>query len=239
MRSRATLALLAGLVVLAAGAVHWWVPWLTRDRDFSASVPQPPPLFNLPYIGLDARERACFPDAVMDTHSETARFRVHLGRRPAQPLTLTLGGPGYRLVRRIPATYTDDATIRVPVRAPARDVAVRVCLSNDGRRRIALFGSDDQTKAPYSTHVGGRPVKANPQFAFYERRPVAIADRTGVVMARVRTFRPGIVGPGLVWPLVALVVIGVPAGVLFALYAGWSEPALRGPDDDRASGEVS
>jgi hypothetical protein len=239
MRSRAALALLAGLVVLGAGAAHWWVPWLTRDRDFAASVPQPPPLFNLPFIGLDARERACFPDAVMDSHSETARFRVHLGRRPAQPLTLTLGGPGYRTVRRIPATYANDATIGVPVRPPARDVAVRVCLSNDGRRRIALFGSDDQTKAPYSTRVGGRLVKANPQFAFYERRRVSIADRTGVVMARVRIFRPSIVGPWLVWPLVMLVAIGAPAGVLWALYAGWSEPAVLGPDDDGSSGGIS
>src|SRR3954463_9838412 len=94
----------AGLVLTFA-VIHWWGPWLTREHDYATSIPQPPPLFTLSLIRLGPDQRACFPDAVMDHRSEVARFRVRTLRHPAQPLSLTLTAPGYRVERAVPPEY--------------------------------------------------------------------------------------------------------------------------------------
>jgi hypothetical protein len=222
MRSRAATATISAAVVLLVGVIAWWTPWLTRDRQFAASVPQPPPLFAITLIPLGRHDRACFSDAVMDARSETARFQVDTRGGPAQPLTLSLTGSRYRVVRHIPPDYANDQLIVVPLSPPQQDLAVTACLINEGRRNIELFGSSDRTKAPYTTRVNGRPVSANPEFAFYERRPTSIVDRLSTIMDRARAFRPGFVGPWLLWPLAIAFAIGVPALVLWALHAGWA-----------------
>jgi hypothetical protein len=40
----------------------------------------------------------------------------------------------------------------------------------------------------------------------------------GPIIAHMSAFRPGIVGPWLLWPLLVLVVVGVPGGVLWAIH---------------------
>lgn len=212
--------LLAGLAVLVVATVVRWEPFLSRPRDYPASIPQPSPLFSVALVDLRGGQEACFPDAVMDPRSEQARFRIGTLGRPGVPLRLSITAPGYRVARAIPGTYADNELLRVAVRPPARATAVEVCLANAGRRRVSVYASNDRTEAPYETLVDGRPAPADPQWAFFERRPVSIADRLPVVADRLGAFRPWWVAPWLLWPLGVLVVVGVPLAALVAVARG-------------------
>ena len=232
MRRAGLIAALAGLAAVVAGAVVWWSPWLTRERDYPASIPQPSPLYSTPVIQLRHGQQTCFGPAVMDTRSEQARFRVGTFFRSGQPLTMSISGPGYRVVRHVPGTYADNDLLSVTVPAPRADFAARVCLRNDGRRRVAIYAADDRTKAPYETRVDGRIVTANPQFAFFERRPASIEDRLPTIVRRMEVFRPGFMGPWLFWPLFVLMAAGVPLlalGALARAFAASTEAATPAP----------
>jgi hypothetical protein len=219
MPRAATLSAVAVVAVVLAGALIWWQPAFSRDRDYPASIPQPTPLFSTPVIELTAGQRACFGDAVMDTHSEEARFRIGTRRRAGEPLLLAIDGPGYRVRRRVAGGFPDNALLEVAVPAPPEAIAVRVCLRNLGRRRAAIYAASDRTEAPYVTRVDGAAVDSDPQFAFFEQRPVSIAERLPTIVQRLGAFRPGFLGGWLFWPLLALTVAGVPLLVAGALAA--------------------
>jgi hypothetical protein len=218
MRRSAQLAVVAGVVVVLVGALAWWRPFLTEDRSFPASIPQPPPLFNLPLIALKPGESTCMQPVVVDTHSERAGFVVETNGRPGQPLRVTLTGPGYRSEGTAPGGYPDHGTALAPVRPPARDVAVRACVENAGRRTISLWGSNDRTRTPLTATGAATKVNANPVLTFFEAKPSSLAGHLPIAFRRMAEFRPGFVGPWLIWPLAAICVVGLVAGSLWALW---------------------
>jgi hypothetical protein len=118
--------------------------------------------------------------------------------------------------RDIPGSYGDNAEMRVAVPSPPRDIDVRACISNRGTRRVALHAAADRTIAPWKTTVNGRRNIANPTFAFWESRPVSIFDRLPRIVGRVALFKPGIVGPWLIWPLLLVIVLVVPLAAIWA-----------------------
>jgi hypothetical protein len=235
MRRSALLAVVAGLVVVLAGALAWWRPFLTQDRLLPASIPQSPPLFNLPLIPLAPGQSTCMEPVVVDTHSERAGFVVETNGRPGEPLRVTLSGPGYRSTGTAPGGYVDHATAMAPVRPPARDVAVRACVQNAGTRKISLWGSNDRTRAPMTVTGAATKVNANPVLTFFEAKPGPLSGHLPIAFRRMSEFRPGFVGPWLIWPLAALCVFGLVAGSLWALWRSIrddaAEDAIAPPPD--------
>jgi hypothetical protein len=61
-------------------------------------------------------------------------------------------------------------------------------------------------------------VVADSFLAFAEGRTSSALRETPEVITRMTAFKPGIVGPRLLWPLLALTVIGIPAGILWAAW---------------------
>jgi hypothetical protein len=208
----------AGVLALLAGALVWWLPYLTRDRDYAATVAQPLPISGPAFVELRGGQRACFGPVTMTSDSAQARFAVGTFFRPAgPPMELTVSGPGYSARRSIPAGFADNAPQRIDLPRPPRDISVQVCISNGGRRKVALQAASDRTKAPFVTRVDGRRQPANPAFAFYEGRPVSMLDKLPRVFERISLFRPGFIGPWLLWPLTVVVLLGVPLLALWAL----------------------
>jgi hypothetical protein len=203
-----------GLALLVAAAAVWGVPYLTRERQYYATTPQPDPLFTVATIPLRAGRQACLDRAVVDHYSEQARLRVGTYGRPAVPLELSLSGAGYRAAARVPATYADSQPITVAVRPPARPVEVTICVRNAGTRRIALYAADDRTESRSQTRVDGRKVAPDFDIVFTERRPVSILARLPVSLRRASAFRFFGVSPVTLWPLLVLFAIGVPLAVL-------------------------
>lgn len=232
MRNGARLAGGTGALVLLLGLVLVGVPFMTRARDAPESVPQPPPLLRVATVTVPAGSRACWGPVVVDRRSERALLRVSTAGGPGPPLVMTLRGAGYRARRALAGGYADNSTLSVAVAPPRREVATIACVRNAGRRAILLFAADDRTKAPYPTHVAGRTVRAVPQLAFYERTPHSIAARLASTFHHMGAFRPGVVGPWLLWPLAFLLVIGVPAGVLWAHVTAASDGRMSVADTD-------
>src|SRR4051795_7510357 len=219
---------LAGVLTLLAGVVVWWVPYLTRDRDYVATVVQPLPIAGPALVPVGGGQRACFGPVTMTSDSGQARFSVGTYFRPAgPPMELTITGRGYAVRRAIPAGFPDNATFRIDVPRPRRDLSVNVCIANRGARKVALHASSDRTIAPFVTRVGGKRQGANPAFAFYEGRPVTLLDKLPRIVERITLFRPGIVGASLLWPLGVIVALGVPAAALWAL--------VRAVDEDEGT----
>jgi hypothetical protein len=218
-------AILSAVIVLAIAAVVLLRPYLTRERDLLSVTPQPPALNVLTLIDLRGGQKACLNPAVLDEHSEVARFRAGTYGKPAVPLRLTIRGAGYRQVAHVPAArWVDNETLQVAVAAPRHPVRAIVCVRNEGRRRIALYGARERSSRSTGT-IDGQPLAANMNFqlAFAEREHHALAARLPVMLQRLTIFRPV---PGwLLWPLAVLFVFGVPLGVLVAL--GLSFPGKR------------
>jgi hypothetical protein len=214
------LAIGIGLTLLVAAAAIWGVPYLTHDREYFATTPQPNPLFTVATIPLRAGQRACMDRAVVDRYSEQAHLLVGTFRRSAVPLELTLTGAGYRAAARVPATYADSLPFEVGVRPPDRPLEVTICLRNAGTRRIALYASDDRTNSRSQVRVDGRKVSPDFVVFFTERRPVSIAHRLPASLRRASAFRFFGVSPATLWPLLILFAVGVPLAVLMTF--GWS-----------------
>jgi hypothetical protein len=232
MGRSALFAVLAGTAVVLLGALAWWRPFLTEKGTFVASIPQPAPLFSAPPIPLKGGEKICFEPAVIDTHSRRAVFPVATDGRPGAPLRLTMNGPGYRFAARVAGGYPDHSAIDVPVPAPPRDLALRVCIENPGRQAVSLAGADDRTRTPLTVTGAGSKLNANVQFAFYESEPTSLASHLPIASKRMAEFRPGVIGPWLLWPLALLVIVGAPAGALWALWHSVRhEPSVEPPPD--------
>jgi hypothetical protein len=232
MRRPALLAVLAGAAVVLVAAFAWWRPFLFEQRNFVASVPQPAPLFSVPLIPLGAGEQTCFAPAVIDTSSRRAAFVVRSQSSRATPLGLTMTGPGYRFSTRIPGTHPDNSGVVVPVPAPGRDTPVRICIENEGRGTVSLWGANDRTRTPLTNTGAAAKANANVVFAFYEAHDGTLAGHLPVAFRRMGAFRPGFVGPWLIWPLALLCALGIPAGALWALWR-----SIRDEPDDAPARE--
>jgi hypothetical protein len=231
MRRWAVLGTAAGALVLLIAAVAIGRPYLTKQRAYRASIPQPPSVIAVTLRLMKPGQTVCLHNVVMDTHSERALFQVETYGTPTVPLRFALNGDGYRATVKVPASaYKNEGIVNVPVPAPHRDVFVRACVTNAGRRPAALFGTTSAEPGPVYATVDGVPVEPNWWLAFYEAKPTSIAHRLPTIVSRMGIFRPPFIGGWLLWPLGVLFVLGVPAAILVA-YA-------RALDDDEVEDPV-
>jgi hypothetical protein len=215
------------VVALLAGLANWALPWLVRDRLLPASVPSPRALFAVARVAIGPGQAACSGAVAVDPRGQVARLHVFTLSGAGSALTLTLHGARYSARTRIAGGYGQEAEIAAPVSPPRRATIVTACVRNDGRGRAALAASSDRTRSRSITSVDGRATGKSVWLSFEEAQRHSILDRSGATIARMAVFRPGVVGPWLLWPLAALVLIGIPAGALWV----WDR-ALR--DDERS-----
>jgi hypothetical protein len=218
----------SALVVLALGALFVVRPFVAAQRDTPAEIPSPAGLAGAEVVPLAKGAPACFEHAVIEPHSEQARFKVYSPEGPAGPLRVTLRGGGYDYTAEVPPGTPDNTQVAVPVPAPPTDIPLRVCIENRGARDIGVFASADRTRSRSTAIVRGHDTERSIWFAFYEPRSRAITERIPVTLERMTAFRPGYVGRGLLWVLLVLFVAGVPAAMIWAYVR-----AVR--DDERAA----
>ena len=165
--------------------------------------------------------------AAMDPHSARARFTMITRGGPAPPVTLALAGPGYRAGGRVSGGYEDNSEVSVAVAPPPHALLVRACLRNDGRATVRLAASGDRTRSRSLATVDGHRTSLSPWLTFDEARPTASSPACPMSLQRMSTFRPGVVGPWLLSPLALLVLLGVPAGVVWAYSRALAEDAVE------------
>jgi hypothetical protein len=92
-----------------------------------------------------------------------------------------------------------------------------VCLSQRGENAIALVGTaEDRTRSRPKGTIDGREERADTYLAFYEDGAGSPLRETTAIVERMGAFKPGIVGPWLLWPLLFLTALGVPCGIVWA-----------------------
>jgi hypothetical protein len=226
MRRWAVASAVVALVIAAFVVVR---PFVAAQRDFAAEVPSPASLVDTDSVPLARGAPVCFANAVIEPHSQQARFKIATGGPPAPALRMDVRGTGYHQSVAIPAGAANYQLLQVPITPPAVATPVRVCFHDRGRRAIALLASNDRTRSRSTVVVGGTPVDKSVWFAFYEATPQAITERLPLIFQRMATFRPGYVVPALLWVLCVLFVLGVPAAVVWAYVRGAREDeALAG-----------
>jgi hypothetical protein len=182
-----------------------FAPFLLRDRDLVASTPSPRPLFNVTFIPVDGQ--LCVSDVTIPHDARELRFQL----RTPGPVRVTLSAHGYRAM----ATGTGAVGITPPRTTRLGTVCLRP------QRRGELTGTTEpRTLSRPHGAVDGRPIATDAYLAFYARRQASALAETPQIVHRMGAFRPGVVGPWLLWPLLALVVLGIPAALLAALLAG-------------------
>ena len=214
--------LLAGAVVLVA-AIVLTIVWAGEKRDFVASTPQPPPLYTTDLLGVKGGERACWGDITLVPSGTLAQFRVTSEGRPPVPLTFSVTAPGYRSTVDIPPTWSDNDLLTARIDPPPRAVHGQACVENAGTRKIALYSADDQSPI-LDADIDGEDEDEIPVLRFVEPERGTLAGHASEIADAIEAFRPGFVGPWLVWPLLVLVVVGLPAGLTFALWRAVREP---------------
>jgi hypothetical protein len=228
---RGAVAFTAALIVL--GALVVLLPSLLRDRPRVDATPSPPPLSSVALVNVPGAQRACLRNVVLDRGSQLARFTVGTYGRPGPALAVTAAGRRYR----VPAGFPDNAHLTVALAPPATPTATSFCITNTGRRTIALYGSDElRTRSRVEVTVGGKPVGADVTLTLDRRTSASVLDQLGAVVERTTRWRPG-VGEPVVWALILLVLIAVPGGVLWAFSRALAEDAAQ-PGGELGSGEV-
>lgn len=218
MRSAALIAFVAGLVAVLVVEV---VPWLGRERDFPAEIPNPPALQAISLDVVKGGQTICIKKIAAETHSREARFTVGTYKKPGPELELRVSAPGYRAVARQEAGYADNSVLRLRIAPPPRATLVTACIANRGRTKIALYSADDRARSRAAVAVDGKRLSATPALGFWEGRSVSVADRAGVTVERMATFRGFLGHTWLLWALLALFCVGMPAALGVALWRGF------------------
>jgi hypothetical protein len=193
--------------------------FLLVKRDLVASTPSPRPLFQVTDIRLPPQRQLCITDVTIPHAASRLRVQVRTFGRPGPALDVTLRAPGYRERLTVPAGYPDLQVTSAPMTPPRTDSLGEVCLRHGGSSAVALAGTaEDRTRSRPKGALDGRPESADAYLAFYEAGRASALSRTGAIVAHMGAFRPGTIGPWLMWPLLVLVLVGVPGGVLWAIF---------------------
>jgi hypothetical protein len=210
--------LLPALAVgLLAGAL--FLPFLLRDHDLVAATPSPRPLFDVTPLELPPGQPLCISDVTIPPDARQVRFQVITGGRPGPALGLTLRAGGYEQSLTVPAGYADETTLAPALQPPPTARLGEVCITQRGTAPVSLTATNEErTRSRPEGRLDGSPVDPDTYLAFYEGATGAPLGRAGAIVDRMSAFRPGIVGPWLLWPLLGLVVAGVPAGVVLAVH---------------------
>jgi hypothetical protein len=209
--------LIAAAVTCAIAAVLF-ARFLHAGHDLVASTPSPRAVFKITPVDVPAGERLCIGDVTIPRDAHQIRFQVKTYGAPGPPLNVELSGGSYRATVPVPEGYPDGGLIAERMTPPPADVLGQVCLRNTSTRGVSLIGTtEERTLSRPQGEVDGRVQPADAYLAFYEGRQAGALRMSPDIIERMSAFRPGIVGPWLLWTLLALTVIGVPLGLLWAI----------------------
>jgi hypothetical protein len=219
---RAWLPALCALLMVVA-LVAWGIPWLTASRTDTTAVPTPPPFSTVTPIALPGGAKICEDKVAFATQTRDATVLTSKFSGAGPALRVVASFPGYEGVGTIPAGYGGESALRADLPAPPRDAIGTLCITNTGRRAIALEGTaEGRIQNRSVTSVDDRVIV--PKLSLILTEPVnrSLADRPGEILDRIAAFKPGWIGSGSLALLFLLVLVGVPAGVLWAIWDGIS-----------------
>jgi hypothetical protein len=216
------IALAAALLVLAFAAVDIFIPYLTRERETVSGVPVPPPFAVQENIRLRSGEQLCLGEVAMDVDSQIAEFTVIDAVRSGPPLRVSAAAPGYQAVTRIDGGYGGPQTIRVALEPPGRSLLAEFCIANRGSRKVDLLGTHEpRTASRPVARVDGREVPPDLTLRFLAEDSGDVVSRLGSLIDRMSAFHPPILEKPVLWALLALTVLVLPAAAIYGVVSSF------------------
>jgi hypothetical protein len=213
----------SALLMLVA-LVAWGIPWLTKSRPDRTSTPTPPPFAAIAPITLKPGQVVC--ENLVAFSTDTRQITVLSGKfdGTGPALRVVASTPdGWRAVGRIPAGYEGLKSLTATIPAPPKNAIGGVCVRNVGDQRVDLQGTaEGRIQNRSATSVDDRVITPKLSLLLSTGTDRSIADRPGEILSRIAAFKPPIVGSVSLTILFLLVILLVPAGVLYAIWRGIS-----------------
>jgi hypothetical protein len=139
-------------------------------------------------------------------------FKVKTAERPGPPILVSTRTPAGQVVgqARVPGGYRDTATIRAPVGGISERRTLSVCLRNQGRTALGLFGNGPAAARTSIATLDGLNVGTDLTLVFERRKSRSLLAALPDIAGRAALWHPGWVGSWTFWLLLALVLGGVP-----------------------------
>jgi hypothetical protein len=205
----------AAVLVVAAVALHWMLPWLTRPNVARLSTPVPPATFGLTTIEVKPRHEACVTGVMIPAEAQLAGFGGSVpSGKPAPPVQATVSGPG-GYVARGRAPHRWPGGLWFGFRSPPHDLVGQICLRNMGKVAFVLNSTTQATRS--RSTLDGRAVPTTASLELRHAGTPSRLEQLGTTIDRAVAFswRPFTGGIGRL--LALLVVLLVPAGAIGAL----------------------
>jgi hypothetical protein len=237
-RHRIAIATALFVAVLLVGAVTQFLPRLTQQGDVVSSTPVRADLASVHPIVLEPGARACLGDVTFDPAVRVAQLTLAPSATGSAPtrLTLVASGPGYRAMATTTLVRGQGGRLDVPISPPRDGVLGTLCVRNDGRHTTALAGTADPRALTRSAIVvDGERSGQGFSVILREAGGRSLLSRTSQIVDRTAALSA--VGPWLLWLLIPLLALGMPAAVAMALRLALREPdpPLAGAQPDPAT----
>jgi hypothetical protein len=217
----------AALGVLAIALLCLTASLATRTQSFSLGVTP-----SSPVAELRAHETLCQGPIDVVDHFERVTLTLGTFRRPGPPLDVRVRDAATRKVLatgHLAAGYADNKEQRVGIGRVGRGGRIAVCVTNEGRHRVATYGSADAAHVPSSAAVDGKPKGVDATMRFLYDEPRSLLSLAPQMVERATLFAPSWLSPGMLWALFGLVVFAVPGLLGYALSRISESAAEDGP----------
>ena len=195
------------IAVAAVGALALLAVAALDDRERAFAVGLPPVRIA---AELPPGERACRTGIDVPAGFSRVQLATASFHRPGPPLTVTAGDAR----GAVPGGYPDNSTVEADLDEIADGERVEVCVTNEGDRRMALYGAPADTPPDY---LGDPELKPEIAVTFLRDEPESMLELVPEAFERAALFRPAWVGAWTFWVLLGLVAAGVPL-LLVAAY---------------------
>jgi hypothetical protein len=186
-----------------------------RDLAFTLGVTYQEPVAQAP------GDELCQSPIEVPESFRAIRIAVGTFGRPGQPLRIEARDPDGRrgALGHLRGGYADNDVHTVPVGEVMRGRHIEVCVTNEGSRRIALYGSGALANRSSEAQLNGHAIDKDVAIDFVRGDSVSVLSLAGEMAERASLFHGAWVGPWTIWLLAALVGAGVPVLLVLALRA--------------------
>jgi hypothetical protein len=222
-RHRAAMATTVAVAIVLLVTATQLLPWLTRKADVVSSTPVRADLASIAPIALSVGQRVCVGEVTLDPQARVAQLILARPAPAGGRLAVETAGGRYRATATAPLAPLQAGRLDVPISPPDEAVLGRLCVRNAGRGTIVLAGTADPRALTRSTIVvDGKRADRAFSLILREAGTRSFLDRIPQFVDRAAALNA--VGPWLLWLLVPLLLLGVPAAVVCALHLALREP---------------
>jgi len=228
----AALATALAALLLLAGALIWFRPFLTRVTQPIASIPSPRAIYAPTAFVVAPHEQACMSSVALEPDARLAMFEPvpPTTPTPSSPpaLELVLSAASYRSATTIPRRPQGDE-VALPIAPPPRSLIGTACFVNRGGSSASLAGTvEARTLSRSGMTIGGQPVVGDIALTFLGSHPRSLLGRLGEAFRHASNLTDGLLPVWLIWLLAMLVALGVPLATLGAFYLAMREDTVAG-----------